>query len=76
MNAEMIEFEEETVVRDGIKSFRKIHNYISVWDLLSNERARSLTVMMSWDSQECLDLKPCCLSERMEWESKWFIIWE
>ena len=40
---------------------------ISVCDLLLREEARSLTVRRSWDSQECFVLKPCCLSERMEY---------
>ena len=31
-------------------------------------------VIISCDSVECLLRKPCCLSVKAEWQSKWFMM--
>ncbi len=45
-------------------ALEKSRTAMSTWDLLSYRRRRSCNVVISRDSQECLDLKPCWRCDR------------
>ena len=47
---------------------------ISTCNLLLSDWARSCVVIICCDSVECLLRKPCCLSVKTEWQSKWFMM--
>ena len=47
---------------------------ISTCNLLLSDWARSCGVIISCDSVECLLRKPCCLSDKTEWQSKWLMM--
>ena len=55
-------------------AFEKSFIIMSTGNLLLSDWARSYVVIISCDSVECLLRKSHCLSVKIEWQSKWFMM--
>ena len=55
-------------------AFEKSIIIISTCNFYLSDRTTSCVVIISCDSVECLPRKPCCLSVKTEYQSKWFMM--